>query len=280
MGGRLFAVIILGLLAFAPAAHAQNFSLSHSHGGQLDATAAGTVAFPDAGGATVSVTVTDRSEDGWCAAAWVTSNLPPSTHKIYQACGVGEQKTFSLSLPATARCNVTFVEVQAGRIDHSANDKTELGQYKRMLNPCPPLPTPTPTPTPTPPPPPPPAPAPAPPPAKVTSAVSHFWYVTHRYTRNRRLLVRNVPAGGAVELRCHGHGCPSRRPRNVPVHSGHANVHRVLGNHHLRPGTWMDIRITAPGMVGKVLRLKVRRTDIPSQRRLCLPIGATSATRC
>jgi hypothetical protein len=29
-----------------------------------------------------------------------------------------------------------------------------------------------------------------------------------------------------------------------------------------------------------VLRLKVRRTDIPSQRRLCLPIGATSATRC
>ena len=110
--------------------------------------------------------------------------------------------------------------------------------------------------------------------------MSHFWTVTPRWTRNRTLLVRNVPAGGAVELRCHGRGCPSKRPRNVPVRNGRADVHRIFRNHHLRPGTWFDIRITAPGMIGKVLRMKVRRSDIPSQRRLCLAPGATSASRC
>src|SRR3954454_19850046 len=162
MGGRFVIAVVLGLLAVPAQAQAENFSLQHKHSGQLDATAQGSVTFGDGGGATIQITVTDRDEDGWCAGAWVTSNLPPATHKYYQACGVAEQRTYTLHL-AGSRCEITFVEVQVGRVDHSNNDKTELGESKRMNHACPPVPTPTPVPTvaPTPSP----SPAPAPPPA-------------------------------------------------------------------------------------------------------------------
>src|SRR5262249_46506934 len=122
MAGRFALAAVLGLLVVPTQAQAVDFSLQHKHSGQLDATAQGSSKFGDNGGATISVTVTDRSEDGWCAGAWVTSNLPASTHKYYEACGVAQQRTYTLQLPATSRCNLSFVEVQVGRVDHSNKD--------------------------------------------------------------------------------------------------------------------------------------------------------------
>ena len=129
MGGRIAVPAVLGLLAFAPAAQAEDFSLTHSHSGAVDASAQGSVTFPETtGGASVSITLTDRSEDGWCAQAWVKSNLAPATHKTFQVCGVAKQQTWSLNLPDGARCNVAFVEVIVGRVDPSEGNKTELGR--------------------------------------------------------------------------------------------------------------------------------------------------------
>jgi hypothetical protein len=266
MGGSRAVIAIAALLVFAPAAQAQTFSLQHSHGGQLDAEAQGDVSFPDAGGANVNVTVSDRSEDGWCGMAWVTSNLPPSTHKSYRVCGVAEQQTFTLALPGGARCNIAFVEVQVGRIDPSEGNKIELGEASRMVNPCPPPPQVQPAP-------------PPPPPPPVTSTVSWNWSASKRWTRNISLAARNVPAGAAVELRCRGRGCPSRR-RAVAVRSARANVHRVLGRRHLRPGAVLELRVTRAGMIGKVVRFTIRRSRLPAVQTLCLPPGATSPKRC
>src|SRR3954465_5704649 len=129
------------MLVSAPAARADPFSLQHSHAGALDpraqgdgvspdAEAQGGVTFPDAGGAVVNVPGADRDEDGWCGDAWVRSNLPPATHKLYQVCGVGKQQTWTLTLPATARCDITFIEVQVGRVDPSNGNQTELAEAK------------------------------------------------------------------------------------------------------------------------------------------------------
>ncbi len=241
----------------------------HKHSGVTDASAEGTVTFPDAGGANVSVTVTDRDEDGWCADAWVTSNLPANTHKQYQVCNVAKQATYSLALPATARCDVTFVEVQVGRVDPSNNNKTELGDTKRIENPCPPLP-----PAPTPAPPPPPA-----PPATITAPVRDEWVAARRWTRNVGLSVAGVPAGASVQLRCHGHGCPGTR-RTVTVRNGKADIHRVLKRRHLRPGAVLEVWVTRADMIGKVRRFKVRRSHVPSAQTLCVAPGATTPARC
>jgi hypothetical protein len=278
MGGRIAVAVVLGLLLVPSSAQAVDFSLQHKHSGQLDATAQGTVTFGANGGATISVTVTDRNEDGWCADAWVSSNLPASTHKVYEACGVAQQRTYTLNLPATSRCNITFVEVQVGRVDHSNNDKTELGDAKRMPYTCPPVATPTPvrtvapTPVPTPAPPP-------PPPAKVVSTVSHYWVVSRHWTRDTKLLVRRLPAGATVQVRCQGHGC-FKATHTVAIRGGHADVHRWLRSRHLRSGAFVEVRITAPNMVGKVMRFKVRSRKLPIAQRLCLQPGATAVTRC
>jgi hypothetical protein len=256
---------IVALLVFAPAARADTFSLQHYHSGALDAEAQGDVTFPDAGGAVINVTVSDRNEDGWCGDAWVRSNLPPATHRLFQVCGVGKQQTFPVTLPATARCNITFVEVQVGRVDPSNNDKTELGEAKRMNYTCPPLPQPV----------------PPPPPQKIDSGVSFNWSATRRWTRNTRLSVRDVPPGAAVQLRCRGHGCPGRKAKSVKVSkSGRADVHKLLRHRHLRPGARLELRITRADMIGKVVRFHVRRRHTPSWQVLCLPPGARSPARC
>ena len=258
------AIAIALLLVFAPAADADTFSLQHYHSGALDAEAQGDVTFPDAGGAVVNVTVSDRNEDGWCGDAWVRSNLPPATHKLFQVCGVGKQQTFAVTLPATARCNITFVEVQVGRVDPSNGDKTELGAAKRMNYACPPLPQP----------------APPPPPQKIDSGVSFNWIAGRRWTVNSRLSVRDVPAGASVELRCRGRGCPGARKVVAVSKSGRADVHRVLRRHRLRPGARLELRVTRADMIGKVVRFHVRRGHTPSWQVLCLPPGAVSPARC
>src|SRR3954447_969366 len=148
MGVRHALFAIVALLVLAPAARADTFSLQHYHSGALDAEAQGDVTFPDAGGAVVNVTVSDRDEDGWCGDAWVRSNLPPATHKLYQVCGVGKQQTWTLTLPATARCDITFIEVQVGRLHPPKGNQPEPGEPKRRTHPCPPLPQPAPPPPP------------------------------------------------------------------------------------------------------------------------------------
>jgi hypothetical protein len=268
MGGRIAVLTALAALGFAGTAQAENFSLTHSHSGLEDARADGSVTFPDAGGAAFTVSVTDRSEDGWCAQVWVSSNVPIPTHADLRACGVTVQKTYSLSLPGGARCNVTFVDIQVGRIDPSNGNKIELGPLRRIANPCPPLPQPTPPP-------------PPPPPVKIDAPIAFEWKAYRRWTRNLSLSVTEVPAGAAVELRCSGKrkGCPGKR-RTVPVRNGKANVHRVLRKRHLRVGAKLELRITGPGMIGKVMRFKVRSSRMPSRQKLCLQPGATKPARC
>jgi hypothetical protein len=255
------ALVLVALLAFAPAARADTFSLQHYHSGTLDAEAQGDVTFPDAGGAVVNVTVSDRNEDGWCGDAWVRSSLPPATHKLFQVCGVAKQQTFTVNLPATARCNITFVEVQVGRVDPSNGDKTELGEVKRMDYVCPPLPQPA-------------------PPAKIDSGVSFNWSANRRWTVNTRLSVRDVPAGASVQLLCRGRGCPGKQKAVTVSKSGRANVHRALGHRHLRPGARLELRVVRADMIGKVVRFHVRRGRTPSWQVLCLPPGAASPARC
>ena len=198
----------------------------------------------------------------------MTSNLPSATHKTVDACGAAVQHTYTLPLPGGSRCNVTFVEVQVGTIDHSEGDKVQLGESKRMNNPCPPVVQPTPPP-------------PPPPPVKIDAGIDFTWKAYPRWTRNVTLLVSDVPDGATVELRCSGKhkNCPSKR-RTVPVRNGKANVHRVLGSRHVRVGATLEVRVTHAGMIGKVMRFKVRPSKIPARQKLCLPPGAATPARC
>ena len=105
------------------------------------------------------------------------------------------------------------------------------------------------------------------------------WLVRQRYTRARQLLVRALPAGARVRLRCRGRGCPFKR-RAVPTRTGTANAGRRLAGARLRPGTVLELRVTSAAAPAQLLRYAIRRGKRPKLTRLCVPPGARAPGRC
>jgi streptogramin lyase len=117
---------------------------------------------------------------------------------------------------------------------------------------------------------------------RVTTPVRSRFALFARFTRVRRLKVLRVPAGVTIQLRCRGRGC-LRRVRQVRVRTAAASVdlrRRFLRRARLRARAVLEVRVLAPGSIGKVVRFRIRRTKLPTRRVLCLPPGATRPTRC
>ena len=115
--------------------------------------------------------------------------------------------------------------------------------------------------------------------ARILSEVPNSWRAFRTYTKLLALSVRNVPAGGSVEVRCSGRGCPFTR-RAVKVSRARANLGPLFKRAKLRVGAVVEVRVTAPGAIGKVVRFTMRRRAIPRTTRLCLPAGAAKPGRC
>jgi Putative metal-binding motif len=119
------------------------------------------------------------------------------------------------------------------------------------------------------------------PPARITAGVTNEWTVRGRVTRLRTLRVRDAPPGATVRVRCRVRRCAMRKRRSVAVgSSGRASLTRLFRRRRLRVGTVVEVRITAPNMVGKVVRYRTRRGALPRDRVLCLPPGARKPSRC
>jgi hypothetical protein len=100
--------------------------------------------------------------------------------------------------------------------------------------------------------------------------VRNQWAAFSRFTQATLLLVRDVgPANATVELRCKGKGCPKSRKRRVGG-SRQVNFTSTLRGRKLRVGATLDIRITARGATGKVIRFKIASSRVPRGRVLCI----------
>ena len=47
-----------------------------------------------------------------------------------------------------------------------------------------------------------------------------------------------------------------------------------------RAGQRLDLRITAKGFVGKVVRYDLKKSKVPKRKQRCLPPGVTKPRRC
>jgi hypothetical protein len=52
------------------------------------------------------------------------------------------------------------------------------------------------------------------------------------------------------------------------------------GTRRLKVGTLIEIRITKPGYIGRVVQIRIRARRAPSSKQLCLPAGTSRALAC
>jgi hypothetical protein len=120
-------------------------------------------------------------------------------------------------------------------------------------------------------------------PARLSATLKHSWAVRGRRARVREMRIRDAPANAQVVVQCKGkrRKCPFRVKRTRVKANGTARLRKFFkGKRPLRAGAMLEIRIVAPNMIGKVVRLPIKRGQIPNGRTFCLPPGTRRATRC
>ena len=134
-----------------------------------------------------------------------------------------------------------------------------------------------------------PPPMPPPPtrkPRMVNAAVSYNWSVKRTRHTITRLIVRKLPVGSTVTLRCSGKRCPLKsltikRSRKSTMNA--LNAKALSGKNkkrtRFRSGQSVDVRIAAPGMNTKMLRFVLRTGVVAKHRSYCVPLGAKRAVR-
>jgi hypothetical protein len=124
---------------------------------------------------------------------------------------------------------------------------------------------------------------------RVESPVLVLWGVNRKRIFLLRMKITNVPTGGKAQLRCKGRRCPFRRFSSTKRRNGAITLFkeikptRVVGKRKrsFRAGQRLQLRITAPGHIGKVVKYRLRKGRIPSASApLCLPPGATKPATC
>jgi hypothetical protein len=122
-----------------------------------------------------------------------------------------------------------------------------------------------------------------PPPPEIDSPVRITWGVNKKRIYLLRLKALDVPRGGKVQLRCKGKKCPYKRKSSKKRRKGDITLFKeikprnVVGKKRrtFRAGQRLQLRITAPGHVGKVVKYRLRKGRIPSGRNFCLRVGGT-----
>ena len=124
--------------------------------------------------------------------------------------------------------------------------------------------------------------------SQITSGVRSAWQAFRGFTRNVRLVVTDIPAGATVEVRCSrkrkpkqsGCGKLKRSSSLVRKDRQRLPLARLFKDRRLRRGTVVEVRITAPQAVGKMLRYRMRSAKVPKVGRFCLPPGSAKPASC
>lgn len=113
---------------------------------------------------------------------------------------------------------------------------------------------------------------------RLTTPFANHWSAGPRKTRLLRMIIKGAPAGSAVEVRCAGKGCPLKRKR-VKERNGVFKAHKVVRK-KLKAGARLEVRLTHPDYIGKVIRYWVRPSQLPTAALFCLPPGGKRPVSC
>jgi hypothetical protein len=118
------------------------------------------------------------------------------------------------------------------------------------------------------------------PPTRLQARVVYRWGLGVKWSRVVQLSVRDAPKGARVTLRCSGGGCPFKtRAKKLP--NGRAELAKAFRQRRLKKGAVVDVVISAPQLVAKVVRFTVvGKRKLPRQQQLCRPPGVRAPQVC
>ncbi len=132
--------------------------------------------------------------------------------------------------------------------------------------------------------------------SQVESAMTWNFGWSRRYTIVESLLVHEIPAGGIVEVTCHGKGCPFARDRTLPTVSRrgcrgqgckakHPNPSKtevdlthLFRHRHLGLGVQVAVYILRHDWVGKSYLFTMRANRTPHFQVTCVALGSSRST--
>lgn len=98
-----------------------------------------------------------------------------------------------------------------------------------------------------------------------------------------RLIVTGAPAGAAIQVTCKApkkaKGCPFAT-RSVKATTKPASLTKAIKKARLPVGTVLELRVSAPGAVTRVIRLTMRRRRAPAQAASCLNPQTSTPLPC
>jgi hypothetical protein len=116
---------------------------------------------------------------------------------------------------------------------------------------------------------------------RITSGVRYFFRaLASGRTVVKLLAVRDAPVGAAIQVSCRGGGCPARGKRVVA--RGIKQLPLMgLFKRPLKRGAVIEVRITAPARIGKVVRFTMRAHRPPKPPAVaCVDPGAKTPSSC
>jgi hypothetical protein len=126
------------------------------------------------------------------------------------------------------------------------------------------------------------------PPPRIDATVQNSWGRLGKNFFLLRLKIIAPPKGSAAQIRCKGRKCPFQSRRFTKFKKGNIVMYKLLGprkavkkkNRHFRAKQIVQVRVTAPGYIGKVVKFKLKRGKNPVGKVLCLPPGAAKPSKC
>lgn len=128
----------------------------------------------------------------------------------------------------------------------------------------------------------------APRPRRIDSSVGTRWAFDKKRVYLLRMKVNAPPKGAKAELRCSGKKCAFKRRKAGKIRKKALTLFKTMKavrasktkSRTFRPGQTLQLRITASGFTGKVVKYRIKRGKIPVGKVLCLPQGAKKPKKC
>jgi hypothetical protein len=106
------------------------------------------------------------------------------------------------------------------------------------------------------------------------AAVIAKWLAKTRNTAVKKLTVTGAPVGAVIRISCKSKkkGCPFKTKVLKTKSAAPTALASLFKKRKLRPGTVLEIRITAPGFIGRLFRFTIRKSKPPL--KVSLPLAA------